>query len=80
MPAPARRAQLGLVQINVDVPEELKQEAYAILRKQKISISTWLQGQLHDVIADYHARHAWEMRQEQEQIQKQLQSATNVGK
>jgi hypothetical protein len=80
MPDPARRRALGVVQVNIDVPKELREEAYLILRKQNRTISQWLQGQLHDVIRDYHERKAWELRQEQAQAEKQLQAATNMGK
>jgi hypothetical protein len=63
MPNPDLRAALGLAQFNTAVPADLNEQACAILRKENRTISEWVRSQLHDLIADYHQRQAWELRQ-----------------
>jgi hypothetical protein len=77
---PEKYNSSGFLQINVAVQPELKRDAYEVLRQRGERFNTWLRGKMIELVEEHYERQAWEMRQEQEQGQNQLQSASNVTK
>ena len=68
----ALRQEGKYAQINTDIPEKLKREAYAALKERGESFTPWLKARLQELVQ--------EQRYIREQIQKPLQFTQNMGK